>query len=140
MKLKQRLDLESPVEFFTEKDPTWFLPIDNRPLYNLNKRDEVLVTYLDNAIKIVDFNGITGNTNEIPVGWSVVRQAEGTYLVVHNLGLTTSSVNILVSVGSFGAALAFVSNQDSMSFVVKILDIETSSLTDSRFVANVTKV
>jgi hypothetical protein len=137
MKLKDRLNLECPTDFYTDKDPD-YLPVDNRPLYDLFRRDEIIATSFEYYSVIVDADGVTGNINEIPKGWSVSKEGAGIYRVIHNLNLEPSKLNPLVSVITDDSPiLAYVSDQDFISFTVSLISVSTGNPIDSRIVVSV---
>lgn len=138
MSFKDTLNLDSPVRFYTAADP-YFYTVDNRPIEDLNHRDELLADELDRRIQIVDISGTTSVVNTIPTGWTLTKQGVGFYTITHGLNLDSTLVSVLVScITADSPNLAYVSSQDVNSFDVKTVVVSNPvTAIDTRFVAYV---
>jgi hypothetical protein len=123
MSFKDVLNVESPVRFYTEADP-YFYTVDNRPLEDLDHRDNMLADELDRRLKILDVDGSTSVVNTAPSGWLFNKQGIGHYTITHGLNIPPSLISVLVSaITNNNPVLAYVSSQTYNSFTVKTVKV-----------------
>lgn len=78
--------------FYTQFDP-YFYTTDNRPLDDLNTRDNQISDELDRRTSFVNITGAGSPVvNAIPTGWSAVRNSAGDYTITHNLNTLSYGV------------------------------------------------
>lgn len=123
------------VRYYTAADP-YYYTVDNRPLSDLNDRDDALADELDRRTLPVDISGaVSPTTNKLPTGWSINRTGAGVYEITHNLG----TASFIVTGAIYGAIPGIVTilNQSSSLFTVKTYDL-AGTPTDFRFQCLVT--
>lgn len=125
------------IDFYTEFDP-YVYNVDNRPLVDLGQRDDAIADELDKRVQLVDITGDpTPVTNELPAGWSILRNGDGDYTITHSMGVTSYGV-----LGSCTHAtlpyVFFVYDVSLNSFSVKTVSL-AGAATDTRFTCIVSK-
>lgn len=77
------------IRYYTQLDP-YFYTVDNRPLQDLESRDNQLNAELDRRTFCVDVTGAASPTTvQMPTGWSIAVNGTGDYTITHNLGYST---------------------------------------------------
>lgn len=97
------------VRYYTSLDP-YIYSVDNRPLQDLNDRDNQIVTELNRRTYVGDITGASAPVvNQLPAGWTIVANGVGDYTITHNMGAVNYGVQISVvdTTGGFGNIYSF---------------------------------
>lgn len=99
------------VRFYTAADP-YLYSVDNRPLSDLETRDNELQAELERRTLAVDITGsATPTINRAPAGWTVALNGTGDYTITHGIGNTNyvAQLTVVDAAGGFADVQSFTS-------------------------------
>ncbi len=123
------------VRYYTAADP-YYYTVDNRPIQDLNDRDDAIADELDRRTLVIDITGgVAPVTNKLPSGWSVSRTSDGIYEITHTLGNT----NFIVTGTIFDSTAGVVHTTGQTTNLITIKTVNLAGVaTDLRFQCLVT--
>lgn len=122
-------------QFYTQADP-YYYTVDNRPLVDLNGREDAIADELDRRTLAVDITGAaTCTVNHVPTGWTIVTNGTGDYTLTHNLGYTTYIALAIILNTTQG--LVWIAAQTSTTIQIKTTNL-AGTATHLRFQLMVT--
>jgi hypothetical protein len=123
-------------QYYTQADP-YYYTVDNRPLTDLNNRDNQIADELDARTIVVDVTGAASPTiTKIPSGWTVTVNGVGDYTINHTLGYVNYGVQLTVVNLTLG--LGYVVAMTSNTVQVRLAN-SAGSPTHMRFNLLITK-
>ena len=126
--------------YYTATD-AYYVDVDNRPLEDLNSRDNEISDEIDKRVLgVVDISGsATPVTNHLPSGWSVVRNSQGNYTITHSLGFVDGlKYGVSGTCSDASPRVVYCTSLLANSFTVVTCDL-TGAVQDTRFTIFVTK-
>jgi hypothetical protein len=123
-------DSLTAVSYYTQFDPYTYVT-DNRPLVNLHDRDDAIADELDKRVRVIDVSGSTTPVvNQIPAGWTMVRNSVGDYTFTH--GFNTLNYVAFFSATETSPYVTHMYAKAINSFSIKTVNL-ASVLTDIHF-------
>lgn len=126
--------------FYTETD-AYYVDVDNRPLEDLNSRDNEICDEMDKRVLgVVDISGsATPVTNHLPTDWSIVRNSTGNYTITHSLAFADGlKYGVSGTCSDASPRVVYCTSLSANSFTIVTCDL-SGVVQDTRFTLFVTK-
>ena len=105
------------VRYYTQAD-VYYYTVDNRPLTDLDSRNEELADELEARVMAVDITGsATPTINTAPTGWTCIANGTGDYTITHNMG--SGAYIVVGNVVNATVGILFVVSKSTNSFDIK---------------------
>lgn len=124
-------DLLTLTQFYTQFDP-YFYTTDNRPLNDLDTRDNQISDELDRRVSFLSINGAAGTIVSGPTGWTIAKVGTGVFTITHGLNTLNYGVNG-TAIHATTSHTVFVSDISLNSFTVKTVVTTTGAAADVTF-------